>query len=251
MDSVALKAMKQRASLASRSARRDRQIPAFRGLFESTARKEAAAIREIVQEGLAALEQWAEVFYPTHQEEMRGRFEPAVFEYGLDVVELALEEIDADDPVQAELFAAQYTRTLTGRWVGSSKAQIFQIVRDEDEESAADVIAERMAKWSEQRPVWSAQRESTQAGGAFAKLAYLTAGVTELVWRTSGGACPICAELEGRVIAITEPFVRAGEEVGPSGDGETPIRPEINIGHPPLHGLDGRGGVCQCLIAAA
>lgn len=251
MDAVALKALKQRASASARSARRNRQTPIFRGLFETTARKEVAAIREIAQEGLSILEQWIESFYPAHEEEMRDTFEPVVFGYGSDVVEVALEEVGVDDLVQTELFAAQYTRTLASRWVGSSKSQIFQIARDEDEESAEAVLEDRLAKWSEQRPVWSAERESSQAGSAFAKLAYLTAGVTQLVWMTSGGPCPICAELEGRVVGITEPFVRQGEAVGPNGEGQTPVRPEINIGHPPLHGLDGRGGVCQCLIAAA
>ncbi len=246
-----MKELKRKASLHRRNQRRQLQVPVFRALFESAVNREVAALREVLADGLAAIELWAEAFYPAHEERLRSDFEPEVRAFGSDITVMALEEVDSDAPILLDLFAAQYATALAARWVSSSRKQVHAITRDEDEESVVDVLEGRLEKWAERRHVWAAERESSQAGSAFAKVAYIAAGITQLIWRTSGGACPICAELDGTVVGVSEPFVRQGQSVGPDGDGQTPVRPSMNIGHPPLHGLDGRGGVCQCLIAAA
>lgn len=253
-----MKGLKQRASLSARRRRRNDQVPVFLRAFGEQMASEMRAIRSVLSDDPGLLEHWVDEFYLDHEESMRSAFEPVVFDYGSAVSSLALEEVGSGEAVPTEMFAAEYSATLAGRWSSSSKKQLVDIARHSEPDGEADdpqehivaAVEERLDKWSERRPAWSADREATQAGSAFAKLAYIAAGVTSLVWRTSGGPCPICAELEGRVVGISQPFVRSGEPVGPSGEGQTPVRPQINISHPPIHGLDGKGGVCQCMISA-
>jgi hypothetical protein len=72
-------------------------------------------------------------------------------------------------------------------------------------------------------------QESVRMGNATAKVVFVAAGVTKLVWDSQGTACSFCAQMDGVVVGIDEGF--GDEELGSS------------VGHPPLH----RGCKCQIL----
>lgn len=245
---MTLLGLKQRASVLRRSRLRNLQVPLFRRSLNAPLTQEIAALLARLADGISALDDWLDDFYPEHELEIIRSVRPVVTTYGTQVTEMALEEVDEPDAaVPVGVFAAEYLTALASRWSDSSIAQMRQIIRDEPEPEAA--IIDRLDKWQATRAVWGGEREATQAGSAFVKLAFLTVGVQQLVWRTVS-PCDICAPMEGRVVGINSPFLEAGAEVGGQGESNA-FQLTQTIGHPPLHGLDGRGGVCQCTIAAA
>jgi hypothetical protein len=67
---------------------------------------------------------------------------------------------------------------------------------------------------------------------------FALAGVTRLVWRNVGDACPICRALNGKTVAIDQPFATAGDVIGDL----TVSRKTL---HPPIH------RACSCTIIRA
>lgn len=234
--------------MVTRSRLRTFHVQDFRAALLSPMRRELRAIEDVMAGGIGELDAWLDIYYPDHREALAADVRPLVRKYGGLVVGAALEEVDEGGAsVATAAFADEYSATIAQRWTDSSVAQIRQIIRDEAE--PLDVVEARLAKWGETRHVWSGEREATQAGGAFAKLAYLAVGVERLVWRTVA-PCDLCAPMEGRTVSITSTFLAEGDTVEPTGDAN-PLTVTRSIGHPPLHGMGGRGGVCQCMVAAA
>lgn len=244
--------LKAALSLTERRALRTEYVPRFRSALAELMAPEIEALRDVIANDPGVLAAWTEEFYPEHAAAMVEALTPLVLDYGARVVSRANDEIGSTAGVPTEQFADRYTDTMVGRWTGSSIAQVMQLIRDEPEELAG-MMGERLDKWADTRHVWTGEKEATQAGGAFAKLTYISGGVERMVWRATGSSCPLCRRLDGKTVAITEPFVRQGETVEPTEDAEdrAPLEITSTIGHPPLHGLGGSGGVCDCLVAAA
>lgn len=250
---AALIELKQEAAILARAALRDRQVPVFRALFDDRVRMEAAAARSALRRGdIAAFDRWIDSFYPGWQRDMALAMLGSVDPFGAGVAELALEEVGSTVTFNSSLLAAQYSQHMAARWTNDSVAQLRQIMRDVKEEVVEDALIERIDEWGTIRAAESAEREATQAGGAFAKFAFLAADVNELTWRAVGESCPLCQSMHGRSVEITRPFLDVGAELVAERDGETTrmVTKQL-IGHPPLHGMGGRGGVCDCLVAAA
>ena len=110
--------------------------------------------------------------------------------------------------------------------------------------TAGALIGLRLKEWSDKRPDKLAERESTQSQQAITRQAYKSVGVTTFRWVTFGSdTCPICEELDGKVVGVDVAFVTAGDEV--EGDEtQQPIQRGSNTFHPPLH--DG----CVCQVVA-
>lgn len=249
---MTLPGQKAAVSIVERRALRSEYVPRFRDALKELMGMETSEIMKVLDADPGTLGAWVEEFYPEHSEAMKAALITLVLDYGSKVVDTALDEVGSTATVPTEQFSDQYTGTMVSRWTGSSIAQIRQMVRDEPEE-LTDAVTERMDKWSETRHVWSGEKEATQAGGAFARLAYTSSGVQEMVWRAGASACPLCRRMDGKRISVTELFAQPGDTIEPV-DSEEPREPltvESRIGHPPLHGLNGSGGVCDCLVAAS
>ena len=69
-----------------------------------------------------------------------------------------------------------------------------------------------------------------------AKMAWTAAGITTLMWITTGSStCPYCSSMDGRIVGIEKNFLDQG-------DGIDDMKPSTSIGHPPLH------AGCDCMI---
>ena len=240
--------LKSAHSLAVRRRLRAEHLPVFRGYFRSRVEEEADLIMAQTAEGPEALLRWADAYYAELKDLVRGDLTPVVQEYGDAVVAAAMVEAGSTLQVATSTFALQYAKAVGSKWTAGSRSQLHAMVRDHQED-LEEVVEERMAKWADRRVEVAAQREAVQANAAFSKLAYLTAGASSLVWRTTSGACPICRPLEGKRVGISSPFVRAGEPVGDTEGDRDQLVPAKDIGHPPLHGMGGKGAVCQCMVA--
>lgn len=247
------KELKRAASVARRARLRNAAVPRYRSTLDAQLRTEIAEVEAVLErDGPDGLDAWLDGFYEEHGLTLAAALRPLTLSYGTATARTALQEIDSNARVPVAAFAATYAGAAADRWTNSSVAQLRQILKETAEEETEIIegaISERLTKWDEQRAAWAGEREATQAGSAFVKLAFVAAGVTHLVWRANAGACDFCMEMNGKIVGIDQSFARAGDQVSPGGD-NSPMPIQQSIGHPPLHGLNGRGGVCQCQIVA-
>ena len=86
-----------------------------------------------------------------------------------------------------------------------------------------------------------AERARTEFASAIANQVFISAGVAVLVSRTQGDNCPYCRALDGRTVAVGQPFFREGESFQPEG-AEVPLTFKSVTKYPPFH----RG--CDCYV---
>ena len=75
---------------------------------------------------------------------------------------------------------------------------------------------------------------------------YRRGGRTRKRWAAVGKTCPFCSRMDGRVVALEEPFAADGIVLRSVRDGEE-VEMQIsgNRGHAPLH------RACDCVIVSA
>ena len=234
---------------------RRRYMGRFQGLIANTVgptiRVESEAIRraakaELGERGLLGFQQRVESFYANFPSEIEKRWLPVFLAYAGLVVSAAVDEVGADvlEDAEVQRFVNDYVRMAAKRHVGKSLAQLRKIIARTEADELAEAINDRLGEWQEKRATKIGLSETVRSGAAFAKLAYVTAGVTGLVWRAMGDSCPYCNRLDGQVVSVTGNFANAGSEIE-GNEGDSPLRVRRNIGHPAAH------SGCDCMIAAA
>ncbi len=176
-----------------------------------------------------------------------------VFEaYAAEVALAAAGEVGGIVPDLGD-FVKEYSESFGARHSNSHLNQLLEIVRDSNPEDTAEILEQRLAEWESGRNEEDGldqaskigDREAVQLEGAIAGLVFAGLGVTTFIWIANSGACPICMELDGRVVGREEVFVEAGGTVDPDVENVTPLTTRTNVSHPPLH----QG--CDCTLAAA
>jgi len=147
---------------------------------------------------------------------------------------------DAVGPVSSE-FVQALAEGYVERYLGSSRAQLQEIVKD-SENPVAD-LATRFTEWEEKRPGKVSANETVRAANAATLEQMRVSGVTHKRWVTQG-TCPFCKEMAGRTTTVEKTFVSPGDALHPKGV-ETAMTITSPIGHPPLH----QG--CVCSVEAA
>jgi len=172
--------------------------------------------------------------------------EPALLAFAKEVYREACGEVGSDPTPPKELttFIRQYAENLARRHVRSSQGQVRKLIlSQEDEDAIIAAVDGRLLEWEEKRPGKIASRESVEAEGAVAKLAYTAAGILALQWVANGEDCPLCTELDGRTVGIQSAFLNKGDTLDPGGT--APLKASRRFTHPPIH----QG--CDCSIVAA
>lgn len=160
--------------------------------------------------------------------------------YARAVAEAAAAEVDGGAP-DVDEFLSSYIEAFIARKSGSHLNQLLQLLR-ENLENATEVLEQRLDEWEEKEAEKIGSNESVKLADAVTKTAWVLLGVTQITWIANSGACPLCEELDGRVVGIERVFVEASDKVDPGDDKVTPLVAESNVGHPPLH------GGCECSI---
>jgi HK97 family phage portal protein len=160
---------------------------------------------------------------------------PIMTAFAGDVAEDAAEEVGHEDDVDLSVWAHAYTLSHVAYRLATSFGQLRKKTEAADtEEDAAAAVVERLVKWQEERPAQTARWEAAQLPNAAARETWKEAGVRQLKWVARGSKnCPYCTKLDGRTIAIEEPFIAKGDEVEGE-DGET-LKAKRNTFHPPVH----------------
>ena len=146
---------------------------------------------------------------------------------------------------EEENFIRAYSTIFAQRHVGISQAYIRKII-DRSIDEQIDLIEELTAEldnWPDRRGAGEALNEAVRGSNAFARNAYMLAGVLYLRWVSLGPkSCPYCNQMDGTIVGVENNFALPGDVL-------TDVPAEMNIqhkcGHPPLH----RGCVCQIMAA--
>jgi biotin carboxyl carrier protein len=142
-----------------------------------------------------------------------------------------------------ETFIEEYTTAFGQRHVTSGETQLVDLLnRAETPDEATETVLTRLGEWEEKSASKIALNESTQAGAAISRMVYAGAGVSLLVWRSNPRACPLCAEMNGKTVDISGPFLTEGDQVEGDDTVQTLEVKQVR-NHPPLH------GGCQCSVS--
>ncbi|OII60104.1 phage portal protein [Streptomyces sp. CC53] len=159
---------------------------------------------------------------------------PIITAFAADVAEDAAAEVGHEEDVDLSVWARAYTLAHTAYRLATS----FGALRRRTEEApsqvdAAEAVADLLLKWQEERPAQTARWQATQLPNAAARETWREAGVRELRWVARGSKnCPYCTKLDGRTVALEDPFIAKGDQID-SDDGE--LVAKRNTFHPPVH----------------
>jgi HK97 family phage portal protein len=178
------------------------------------------------RDAASELSRWLDEYYAGRKGEIARAMGEIGGRYAEEVAAAAAREVGLEELPELVAFVEAYAAAYAGRHAGKASKRVRAALADED---AAEALEEELALWEDERPAEMGHQESVRMGNATAKVVFVAAGVTKLVWDSQGTACSFCAQMDGVVVGIDEGF--GDEELGSS------------VGHPPLH----RGCKCQIL----
>lgn len=242
-----------RESRASRPALlRARAAASYRHVFEDAAQRivehEKNAVLRAAKKYLGAREatnftDWLTDFYRDFPEYIGRQMKRPAQGMAEAIQQLAADEIDSKpDKTEMDKFVGDYINAYTKRHASSSKGQLQTLAREATESGAEPLpaIEGRLNEWMATRPGKIALNETVQLSNAIAKTVFGAGGITKLVWHAVGSeSCPICQEMDGRVVGIEEDFV--GSNTVLQSEGQSPMKVYRPASHAPLH----QGCVCQ------
>jgi len=218
--------------------------PVFEDAARRLLKREADTIerqfRRQAERSLADFLEWLRQFYEGFGATAAQAMTPALMSYGAAVATEAAQQVDAEPP-EMDQFVSSYAGAYAARHTRDSQQAIEAIVADSPPQELPERLGNTLQAWRTERPAQVARDETEQAANAFARFAWVAAGVKKLRWIVVGPSCPLCEELNGRVVGIQLGFLAAGDVV--TGGGK-----RISAGktlHPPLH----KG--CDCMILPA
>lgn len=183
---------------------------------------------------------WLDNFYKEHHDTIKKTISPAVSNLAEEIQKLALDEVGSKDKQDLAHFLDSYSEAFTTRYIESSTGQLKQLATEAD---ALDAVNNRLDEWEETRPGKVGMNESVKTANAVTKVVFAAVGITKLVWMTtSGDSCPLCDEMDGRVVGIEKTFLESGDELTARGSSDLEVYQSVS--HPPLH----QG--CSCVIVA-
>jgi len=239
----------RKASPAARNKTRKIFVPLFKDFGDKIVHIEVTDIRRAIDKyfpkrNTDGFIKRLDGFYKKFPDKISKHMMPLIQSYGSAIIEAANKEVGGSelDAKKVREFNAGYIELFIKRYVSSSRGQLEFVADEKRQASIDDDLMERLNEWEQKRPDKIATRETVEASDAFAKLAFLSAGVTKLIWVAQGAKpCPYCENLNGTVMGIEQNFIDQGTAYEPEGaDGSMKIYSPCS--HAPLH------GGCVCTI---
>ena len=194
-----------------------------------------AAVRKYLKgEQAKNLLAWIDEFYTKQIEEIRANIHPAVSSLAEQLWGVVSPLLGGEEGAPAELgtFAREYSLGAGKRYSGYSRNQLEKIIEEADGAGLHDAIWARLTEWNESRAETAGRRELYQAGNALSLEIFRLLGVREKIWVTGCASDNPCAALSGRIVPVSDPFVRKGEVIELAG-GEQFTMQKDRL-HPPL-----------------
>lgn len=221
----------------------------FRQRMDGLVRREVNIVRNALGraaqgEGVQEFSAWLDGFYEENEQYNANDMRPVFLGLAEAIFPLASDEIGAEHHnMDVTALVDGYTSVWAAREAGASWAQLSGIVSDnplfEDARGAVEV---RLDEWEEGRAGKQARREVVDLGSVIAMEAFRRAGRTRIRWHAVGDSCPLCNQMNGRVVGIGRPFLSPGDRVDPNDGKTTPLVATANVTAPGLH----RG--CDCTV---
>jgi len=229
--------------------------PSIASVMDRVIKRERADImreakKQLTARSISNLEKFIDQFYTDHEEYTRSQIEAVFRALAGAIGAVAAPEGGGEWQWTDELeeWLAGYVERFAFQHSNYGRAQLLQLLDDvEPEDDPLEILQTRLDEWVDgrddaiPRADKIAGAESTTLGQKFSRTVFATVGVTMLVWRAIGDACPYCLGLDGTVVGIEQNFVEANSNFQPSG-ADSPMSPSSNVFEPPLH------AGCECVV---
>lgn len=167
---------------------------------------------------------------------------PAYSLYAEKIVEGAARETGGVLAVDVPTFTQSYIKNYIDRHKRESYDKVYKLVHNNQEVKLEDLKSE-FDKWLTDRGAIITNGHITKLDNKIAHEQYKKSGVQYIKWVTHGENCPLCNQLNGKVIDIKTNFVNEGETLTAEGVSNYTASHHINAGN--LH------TGCDCSIAIA
>jgi len=226
---------------------RDRINRQYFPLLEQAARKiiiyEKNSINNEIKRSMEwrdskALSSWLDDFYKSLPKKIKREIGPVFQSFATAIMVAAADQLNIDQ-IEIDEFVRDYIENYTGRHIGTSRKQLFNLIEDE---LNVDKINDKMDHWADNRPEIIARNETVRASNAVFQAVVFAAGLA-CIWQIRGPkTCPYCTSLQGSKVRNGEHFVGDGEFIKLKG--QQWMRVNGLKAHPPLH------AGCDCYITA-
>lgn len=199
------------------------------------------AAKTISQKATNEWIKWLDGFYRDYGLEIQKYMMPAIHSLAEAIQEVAATEVNSYIGITPELenFLYDYAVAFNTRYINASKGQLKELVM-EAIDNPLESVEIRLGEWEQTRADKISMNETVQLSNAVAKWTFASAGIVRLQWVALGSeSCPLCQQLDGKIVGIDENFLNADAEL--QGEGATNFSIDRPTSHPPLH----QGCVCQ------
>ena len=198
--------------------------PLFRQAAEKIVERETQNVTRAVKKylgerSLKGFDSFLGDFYRDFQDFIVKQITPVSQSLANAIHPLALDEVKTQVDVQPKVdkFTNDYVTAFASRYAQSSQGQLKSLIQPDPKSDVVDLnamsgaVQDRLDEWSDTRPDKVAANETVRLGNAVAKLAFVAAGVSTLVWqKTSDVPCEICDPMDGMSVGIDSNFARCG-----------------------------------------
>lgn len=221
----------------------------FKNVVDRIIRKERRDLAKGVKDylttrGIADFDLFLDEYYRDLPEYIRNQIMPTYRTFAEEIKREISEEVGGPDTLQPEddAFIQSFVTTFAYRYIAKSRADIKKAITKAVDENLdlSESVGETFDHWEASRGQSTALNETVRSSNAFAKAAYVLAGVTVLRWVALGAeTCPFCASLNGAIVGVDKFFALPDDQIVPENNEQMNI--QSRVGHPPLH----NGCVCQ------
>ena len=238
---------------AVRSAQvRHRTAKIYERLFKDVAdriiRKESRDLKEGVEKylttrGIQDFDLFLDKYYEGLPEYIRNQVAPTFRTFAEEIKREIADEVGGSDTLQPEddVFIQSFVTGFAYRYIAKSRSDLRKSLDAAVNENLdlAEAVDGTFDHWEETRGANIALSETVRSSNAFAKAAYILAGVTVLRWVALGAeTCPLCQSMNGSIVGVDKFFLLPDDQVITA---DKELNVQSKVGHPPLH----NGCVCQ------
>lgn len=223
--------------------------PVYQDILLRLIKKESVDIKRgfnkwFLERDKQEFDNWYKEYYQKQTDYIRSRLAPVYNSLNIAIYNEVKDEVNAQDRKDdQEIFVRDYIDVFVRKYIKEHKKNIGLAVMDITKNGAdpEERIDETFEGWA-RNAANDSRSEVVKSSNAFAKYAYILAGIEYLRWVNTGASpCPYCQNMDGKIVGINQTFVQAGGNVE-TDQGRMEITRDV--GHAPLH--DG----CECQIIA-
>lgn len=235
---------KEKRSANSRRRLRQQYEGRIENAAEAVVKREVNKVRDLLNKEMKNEQTFRDKIVAYYNdkfpEEYRDRMAGVINTMADAISKEAASEIDLDN-VDIDKFKKNYLETISEQHAGYSRGQLLALMNQADNiDEAIELVDERLDDWQDKKASKIAKEQAVRVENAVAREVF-TYGGYKLVWETDGDPCPICEEMEGKVVGMDDNFLNTNQSIQKEG-GFSASGPKA---HAPLH--EG----CNCTISPA